>query len=123
MTTPSLAILGEYERNLDVDVVAFADDKILAALYDDGNVKVWDVESKAVVETIDLTETISAITFTPDGKTLVMGDFSGGVTFWNIESRQVSVSWELAEMSISSVAVSRDGSTLATGGSDTATQK
>ena len=116
VTIPSLAILGEYERNLDVDVVAFADDKILAALYDDGNVKVWDVESKAVVETIDLTETISAITVTPDGKNLVMGDFSGGVTFWDIESRQVSVSWELAEMSISSVAVSRDGSTLATGG-------
>ena len=26
VTTPSLAILGEYERNLDVDVVTFADE-------------------------------------------------------------------------------------------------
>ena len=115
VTTPSLAILGEYERNLDVDVVAFADGKILAALYDTGNVTVWNVEIKAVVETIDLPGNISAIVFTPDGKTLVMGG-SGGVTFWDMESRRVSVSWELAEMSISSVAVSRDGSTLATGG-------
>ena len=114
VTTPSLAILGEYERSLDVDVVAFADGKILGALYDDGNVKVWDIESKAVVETIDLPENIYAITFTPDGKTLVMGG-SGGVAFWDRESRQVS-SWEMAEMSIRSVAVSRDGSTLATGG-------
>ena len=46
VTTPSLAILGEYERNLDVDVVAFADGKILAALYDTGNVTVWNVENQ-----------------------------------------------------------------------------
>ena len=116
VTTPSLAILGEYERGLDVDVVAFADGKILGALYDDGNVKVWDIESKAVVETIDLSEYIYSIAFTPDGKNLVMGGGSGGVTLWDIESRQVSVSWEVAKMSIRSVAVSSDGSTLATGG-------
>ena len=114
VTTPSLAILGEYERNLDVDVVAFADGKILAALYDTGNVTVWNVESKAVVETIDLPGNISTIVFTPDGKTLVMGG-SGGVNFWDMESRRVSESWEVAEVSISSVAVSPDGK-LATGG-------
>ena len=63
VTIPSLAILGEYERNLDVDVVAFADGKILAALYDTGNVTVWNVETKAVVETIDLPGNISTIVF------------------------------------------------------------
>ncbi len=115
VTTPSLATLGEYERSLDVDVVAFADEKILAALYDTGNVTVWNVESKAVVETIDLPGNISTIVFTPDGKTLVMGG-SGGVNFWDMESRRVSESWEVAEVSISSVAVSPDGKMLATGG-------
>ena len=95
--------------------MAFADGKILAALYDTGNVTVWNVESKAVVETIDLPGNISTIVFTPDGKTLVMGG-SGGVNFWDMESRRVSESWEVAEVSISSVAVSPDGKLLATGG-------
>ena len=115
VTTPSLAILGEYERNLDVDVVTFADGKTLAVLYDTGNITVWNVESKAVVATIDLPGNISTIVFTPDGKTLVMGG-SGGVNFWDMESRRVSESWEVAEVSISSVAVSPDGKMLATGG-------
>ena len=122
VTALNLGILGEYERNLDVVVVTFADGKILAALYDDWNVKVWDIESKVVVETIDLPEYIYSIAFTPDGKTLVMGG-SGGVAFWDMESRRVSVSWEVAEMSIRSVAVSRDGSTLATGGRGSSTIK
>ena len=115
VTTPSLAILGEYERNLDVDVVTFADGKTLAVLYDTGNITVWNVESKAVVATIDLPGNIYSIVFTPDGKTLVMGG-SGGVNFWDMESRRVSESWEVAEVSISSVAVSPDGKLLATGG-------
>ena len=125
VTIPSLAVLGEYERSLDVEAVVWADGKILSALYDDGNVKVWDVESKAVVETIDLPETIGAIAFTPDGKTLVMGilvsgegagDSNARIALWDMESRRVAVSWDEAGMAISSVAVSRDGSKLATGG-------
>ena len=120
-----LQSLREYERSLDVEAVAFADGKILSALYDDGNVKVWDVESKAVVETIDLSEDIRAIAFSPDGKTLVMGlwvsgeragDSNGRIALWNMESRRVAVSWDEAGMAISSLAVSRDGSKLATGG-------
>ncbi|GAA3039248.1 WD40 repeat domain-containing serine/threonine protein kinase [Streptosporangium longisporum] len=65
------------------------------------------------------TETVNAVTFSPDGKTLASGGGDGSVILWNAETRKpIGKPLTGHTRAVESVAFSPDGKTLAAGGSN-----
>ena len=46
---------------------------MLASASWDGTVRIWDLESRSCLHTLEFTEPVSAVAFTPDGERLVVG--------------------------------------------------
>ncbi len=110
----------------DVHGAAFSPDgKRFAACTSEAEGKaiyVWDVKTGRLQ--FQLTEEngsyFCAVTFSPDGKSLVTGDREGQVRIWNLETRQVVAS-QKCEAKINpsgTVVFSRDGRFLAAGCED-----
>jgi WD40 repeat protein len=94
------------------------DGKTVLQLYDDGTIQVWEISAQAANGDFSPNGVVTAAAFTPDGKTVVIGD-NVGVSLWNAASFQP----EGAEFSSfypppTSLAVSPDGRTLAVGYQD-----
>jgi WD40 repeat protein len=70
-------------------------------------------ELGALVGTTDM---ITAVAFTPDGRSLVTGDCQGGLRIWDVGSRRSLHSWNSECGWIASVAVVGNGRTLASAG-------
>jgi len=63
------------------------------------------------------TDTVAALAFSPDGRTLATGSWNGAITLWDIESGTLLwTSWHTTN--IQSLAFAPDGSLLASGGND-----
>jgi eukaryotic-like serine/threonine-protein kinase len=60
----------------------------------------------------------SAMTFSPDGKTLIVGYLSGAIRFWNIETGREMFSLEAHEEPVLNLVLAPDGQTLASSGGD-----
>lgn len=59
-----------------------------------------------------------ALAFAPDGRTLASGDFSGGMTFWDVETGKELNTSRVHTDAIRALAFSPDGETLASGSWD-----
>src|SRR5437016_1013043 len=59
------------------------DERLLASGSADGSVKLWDVESGAVLWSGEHTSTTSALAFAPDGGLLASGGFDATVRLWD----------------------------------------
>lgn len=113
----------QFQAGVNVSAVAFSPDGQLLALADRGECRIefWDV-SGPIAETPALvfeeptppgeTEAISAIAFSPDGKTLAIAG-EREVRLLDLESR--SIRHRLKERMVLSLAYSPDGTRLATG--------
>jgi WD40 repeat protein len=104
-----------------VNSIAFSpDDKQLASGSADNTIKIWDVASGNAKQTLTgHTLYVSSVAFSPDGKVLASGSGDQSVKLWDIatgrELRTIVVGpTQRAGMPVS-VALSRDGKTLATG--------
>lgn len=99
---------------------AFSEDGTrLATSSLDGTVKIWDlISEEELVSTPGFRVPLRGVAFTPDGKQLVAGDLDGMVKVWDVENR-----WERSLAShgaqLYGVAVSPDGNTIASVGSET----
>jgi WD40 repeat protein len=100
------------------------DGKMLAVVYDDGDIELWDVPgSRKVFHVRALQSRITCVKFSPDGKALATGLSDGTMTLWDTTSGSIK---ELMRTnsgiipdcvylaSISEIAFSPDGKTLAT---------
>jgi WD40 repeat protein len=99
--------------------VAFSPDgKTIAAGSRDGTVKLWDVLSGQVVQTIrGYVANARSVAFSPDGNLLACGSWQGAVKtakVWDVTRGQELASF-VCESEVAAVAFSPDGKTLASG--------
>jgi WD40 repeat protein len=111
--------------------VAFhPDGKALATGGDDGSVFIWDIsgdkpKETAVIKTGGAGDGVGpgAISYTPDGKTLLVATWGGTVlSFYDVTGKEPKKTGELKEKHNETLAVSPDGKTLARGGIDKTVQ-
>jgi WD40 repeat protein len=93
------------------------DGKRLITTYANGHVKVWNTNSWAVEEDLVLTDTeVRAAVFSPDGKTVMIGDISGGLHQWSFADKAEikSLKGPNDAGAVSGAVFSPDGSRLVT---------
>ncbi len=83
-----------------------------------GNARVWRQGGKLLHLAWQAhTDTVAALAFSPDGRTLATGSWNGAITLWDIESGALLwTSWHTTN--IQSLTFAPDGCTLASGGND-----
>jgi WD40 repeat protein len=83
----------------------------------DPAVRIWDsATGRELGFLLGTAAMITAVTFTPDDRSLVSGDCQGGLTIWDVGSRRSRLSWNSECGWIVSVAVAGNGRTLASAG-------
>ncbi len=90
----------------------------------DGLFKVWDLEKQDYAWR-NITTTganVTAMSYSPDGKIIVTGDSSGALDFWDSQTGQKVRSLQSNVSSISDLAYSPDGATLAYSGAAQGTE-
>ncbi len=104
----------------DADVFGLAfglDDRLLAASYADGMVRLFDVRSGAELNAFTAHEGIAwAVRFTPDGQQVVSGGQDGRLAFWDITTGRETNALVLPNnQTLTNFRYSADGSILAVG--------
>ncbi|MEZ5477027.1 MAG: hypothetical protein R3E95_05935 [Thiolinea sp.] len=79
-------------------------------------VKLWDVVSRRLLHSFEgHQDSVTSVTFSPDGKTLASASSDNTVKLWDVASRRLLHSFEGHQGIALSVAFSLDGKTLASG--------
>jgi WD40 repeat protein len=55
----------------------------------DKTIKLWSIKDEEVVEYINSADIITALTFTSDGKQLIIGMMKGQIEIWNLEGTKL----------------------------------
>ncbi|MCI0680733.1 MAG: hypothetical protein L0Y71_01400, partial [Gemmataceae bacterium] len=85
----------------------------------DGPVRVWDVEKRKLVRTLEGHDgLVRSLALSPDGKWLVTAGRDGKLLVWEFAVGKVRAAMDEGVMGFQMVAFSPDGRTLATGGID-----
>jgi WD40 repeat protein len=123
---------GKVRATLDghsggIGTVAFAaDGSYLASGSSDGTVKLWDVATGRQKKTLNLGQSVSALTFSPDGRTLAVGTWGHdgpqnppwSASLWDVASGTRLGPELRVRDSVHALAYAPDGRTLAVAGQD-----
>ena len=103
-----------------VESIAFSPDgTTLASGSSDNTVKLWDVASGTLKDTLEgHTDIVWSIDFSPDGQTLASGSSDNTVKLWDVASGTLKDTLGGHTDIVWSIAFSPDGQTLASGGND-----
>ena len=98
---------------------AFSPDSRILAYNEDeyGVIVLWDLVSDSVFGRLRRHESyVSALAFSPDGRTLASGSQDRTVKLWNVTEQRERISFSKHTSTVVSLAFSPDGHTLATAG-------
>ncbi|RKU26219.1 hypothetical protein C6499_13980, partial [Candidatus Poribacteria bacterium] len=103
-----------------VNAIAFSTDgKILASGgFNNPIIQLWDLDTDSKLSTLTLPEeiqSISTLTFAKDNTMLISLDNSGNINYWDVVTREKALDIVTELSPYDAVAVSKDGSTFATG--------
>jgi WD40 repeat protein/serine/threonine protein kinase len=113
--TVSVELRGHTE---EVRTAAFSPDGRLLVSGADDAVRVWSTESdRAVMLLHSDVRMVTSLVFHPNGQQIIAGNIANGIEIWDLESRQ-KTTLSGHRSPVVSVALSRDGSTLVSGGQD-----
>jgi WD40 repeat protein len=90
----------------------------VAVAYKDNHIVLWDLTSREPVggELIGHLDRVSALAFSPDGKTLASGSHDRRVKLWSVPAASEVASLEAHQGGVFCLAFSPDGTVLASGG-------
>ena len=95
--------------------VVVSPDRRLAAIRDADNLRLWDLGSERIIPLPPPLHEVDSSAFSPDGSTFVIGSHDGTIEFWNVPRRTYVASMTAHTSPVTSLAVSPDGKTLASG--------
>jgi WD40 repeat protein len=102
-------------------MVRVAKEKHQHTFYDPGVIILWDVRSGRPKQTwTGFRSAVECVAFTPDGKTLIAGDFDNELSFWDVATGKKRAGGKVGNDLVGSLAISPDSAVLvsATGSSD-----
>ncbi len=114
---------GELERTISdyaeaIRNAVFAPDgKTLVSL--DDIVRIWDVTTRKLLNTLSEKRSIVSVAYSPDGLTLACGTYNNTILLFQTDTWQHTITLEGHTGSVTTVAFSHDGKTLASGGDNT----
>ena len=92
---------------------------ILASGLEDGTIKLWNIETKESITTLEgHTDRVHSVSFSADGTLLVSGSDDNRIKLWDIKTKENITTLEGHTAGFRSVVFSPDGRTLASGSSD-----
>ena len=100
--------------------VAFSSDgKMLASGLADYTIKLWDVKTGNVINTLTgHTDRVTSVAFNPYGKMLASGSWDNSIKLWDVKTGTITRTLTGHKNTVDSVAFSPDGKMLASGSAD-----
>ena len=92
------------------------DGTMLAAGYDEGAIRLWDVATESHIVTLEgHDDDVNAVDFSPDGKVLISASRDDTVRLWDVATESLIATLEEFDGNVEAVRFSPDGSLFATG--------
>lgn len=106
---------GSDKPSLDLALKFHPDGSLLAATGENGTVRLWDVDTHALVAVLGgHTDLVSGAGFSADGRLLATGSLDKTIRIWNVQTHELVESIPLGSI-VFSVAFGPDGKRLAAG--------
>lgn len=101
----------------EVQKVEFSPDgQILASGSHDGSIKLWDVSSGKILNTLQgHYYSVISLAFSPDGSILASGGWGKKINLWDLDSGSLIQSWSISPYIAMDLAFSPDGKSLVVG--------